>query len=220
MQDSSLEAVVVETGPDPDACIVWLHGLGADGHDFEPIAAELNLPGAVRFIFPHAPVRPVTINGGMAMRAWYDIASPDLRRRVDAAGIRQSQASIDRLLDSQIAAGVPPGRIVLGGFSQGGVIALETGVRRRPPLAGIVALSTYVALADEFPPAPPDAAPILMMHGSLDSIVPLALAEDSRRLLEALGYPVEWHVFPMAHAVCTEELAILRRWLLARFGWR
>ncbi|WP_460036068.1 alpha/beta hydrolase [Methylothermus subterraneus] len=211
-----LSAIVVETGPDPTACIVWLHGLGADGHDFEPLARELKLPGAIRYVFPHAPMRPVTINGGMRMRAWYDIVSPDLRRHVDAAGIRHSQELIQAVIEDQIAAGIDPGRIVLGGFSQGGVMALEAGARQEPPLAGVVALSAYLALPEEFPQASPHAPPILMAHGDQDPIVPLALAEQSRLILEHKGYRVSWRVFPMPHSVCAEEIAWLNRWLEAR----
>jgi len=213
-----LDAVIRETAPQPDSCIIWLHGLGADGYDFEPIAESLQLSGAIRFVFPHAPVRPVTINGGMAMRAWYDIAAPDLRQRVDRAGIHQSRKLIDALIDEQIEKGIGAERIVLAGFSQGGVIALEAGVRRQPAIAGIVALSTYVALGDEFPPAGSDAPPILMMHGNMDPIVPVEVAEESRRLLLELGYRVEWHAFSMPHAVCPEEIAIIRRWLMRRLG--
>ncbi len=211
-----LDAVVLETGPDPDACILWLHGLGADGHDFEPLAYELRLPWATRYVFPHAPVQPVTINGGRVMRAWYDIASPNLLRCVDEAGIRRSQRKISALLEEQIAFGIDPARIILAGFSQGGAIALEVGVRHHPPIAGIIALSTYVALPEEFPQATPNAPPILMMHGSQDPIVPLALAERARRRLIEQGYAVEWHVFPMPHSVCAEEIAVLRRWILKR----
>jgi len=209
-----LDAVIIETAPQPDTCIVWLHGLGADGHDFEPMAAELQLPGAIRYIFPHAPIRPVTINGGMSMRAWYDIAAPDLRLQVDRVGIQHSRKLVDALIDEQITAGIAPERIVLAGFSQGGVIALECGVRHRPPMAGIIALSSYVALADEFPVAAPESPPILMMHGSLDSIIPVAVAEQSYRLLLDLEYRVEWHVFQMPHGVCAEEITIIRHWLM------
>lgn len=216
MTMETLESVRLETGPDPQVCIVWLHGLGADGHDFEPIAKALHLPFAVRYLFPHAPVRPVTINGGMAMRAWYDIASPDLRCRVDRQGIRQSQILVAGLIDQQVASGISPDRLILAGFSQGGVIALETGVRYQPPLAGVIALSAYVALAEEFPPATNLSPSILMMHGTEDPIVPFSLAQDSCQLLRQLGYNVEWHAFPMPHSVCAEEMVILRRWLLQR----
>ncbi len=213
-----LETVVLETGPNPDTCILWLHGLGADGYDFEPLAHELKLPGSIRYIFPHAPIQPVTINGGMRMRAWYDIASPNLQGQIDQAGIRRSQKLIQALLEDQIKAGISPERIVLGGFSQGGVMALETGVRCKP-LAGIVALSAYLALPQEFPEASPNAPPILMLHGSQDSLVPLSLVEQSRLILERKGYRVTWQVFPMPHLVCAEEVAVLRQWLWARLGY-
>ncbi|HEB77128.1 MAG TPA: carboxylesterase [Methylothermaceae bacterium] len=216
MTMETLESIVLETGPDPRDCIIWLHGLGADGHDFEPIADALRLPFPVRYLFPHAPVRPVTINGGMAMRAWYDIVSPDLRHQVDRQGIRQSQALVAGLIDQQVTGGMKPERIVLAGFSQGGVIALETGVRYRPPLAGVIALSAYVALVDEFPPATDRSPPILMMHGTEDPIVPFPLARDSCRLLRELGYSVEWHAFDMPHSVSAEEVAVLRHWLVER----
>lgn len=214
-----LDAIVLETGPDPDACIIWLHGLGADGHDFEPLAYELRLPGAIRYVFPHAPVQPVTINGGRMMRAWYDIVSPDLLCHVDEAGIRRSQQQVSALLEAQIASGIDPKRTILAGFSQGGVIALEAGVRYHRPIAGIVALSTYVALPEAFPEAADAAPQILMMHGTQDPIVPLALAEQSRLVLVRKGYRVTWHVFPMPHSVCAEEIAVLRRWLAAQLGY-
>ncbi len=217
MTMETLESVRLETGPEPKACILWLHGLGADGHDFVPVAKALQLPFAVRHLFPHAPVRPVTLNGGMVMRAWYDIVSPDLCHQVDRHGIRRSQAQVTGLIDRQVEGGIPPERIVLAGFSQGGVIALEAGVRYQPCLAGVVALSTYVPLADEFPPATESSPPILMLHGTEDPMVPLSLAQEGCQLLRRLGYRVEWHTFPMGHSVCAEEIALLQRWLLERF---
>jgi len=214
----SLESVVIETGPNPKTCIVWLHGLGADGYDFVPLTRELDLPFAVRYLFPHAPVQAVTINGGRRMRAWYDIASPNLREKADKAGIRRSQELIAALVQTQIAHGISPDRLVLGGFSQGGVMALEVGVRHSPPLAGLVALSAYLALPEEFPEASPNSPPILMVHGSQDPIVPLALAEQSRQVLECKGYRVTFQVFPMGHSVCAEEIALLSQWLKARLA--
>ena len=215
-----LPSVVMDSAPNPDACVIWLHGLGADGHDFEPIVPELRLPSSlrIRFVFPHAPQRPVTINQGYVMRAWYDITHPDLGQRVDAAGIHQSRRLIDKLVDQVIADGIAPARIILAGFSQGGVIALETGLRRNPPIGGVIALSTYVALPDELPGATSQSPPILMMHGSEDPLIPLPLAEASRDLLLSKGYQVEWHVVPMPHSVCAEEIAVIRRWLLERLG--
>ncbi len=215
-----LPSVVIDSAPHPNACVIWLHGLGADGHDFEPVVPELRLPPSlpVRFIFPHAPQRPVTINQGCVMRAWYDITHPDLGRFVDAAGIHQSRQLIDKLVNQVVGEGIAPGRIILAGFSQGGVIALETGLRHDPPIGGIIALSTYVALPDELPGAKPESPPILMMHGSEDPLIPLPLAEAGRDLLLNKGYQVAWHVFPMPHSVCAEEIAVIRRWLLERLA--
>jgi phospholipase/carboxylesterase len=199
--------------------IVWLHGLGADGHDFEPIAAELALPPSlgVRFVFPHAPRRPVTINGGYVMRAWYDILAPDFRAGVDEQGIRESEQQVAALVEREIVAGIPSERIILAGFSQGGAVALETAARLREPVAGILALSTYLPMPERFPVAQ-GARPVFMAHGTVDPIVPLALAVCSRQTLEDKGYPVEWHSYPMPHAVCPEEIRDIRAWLLARFG--
>ncbi len=215
---SSLDSVILETGPNPKACIVWLHGLGADGYDFVPITRELALPFAVRYLFPHAPIQAVTINGGQRMRAWYDIASPNLIEQVDKVGIRRAQGWITALLEAQVTQGISPDRLVLGGFSQGGVMALEVGARYKPSLAGLVALSAYLAVPEEFPEASPNSPPILMVHGSQDPIVPLALAEHSRRVLERKAYRVSFQIFPMGHAVCAEEVALLERWLKARLA--
>jgi phospholipase/carboxylesterase len=213
----SLETLEVETAPDPQASVIWLHGLGADGHDFEPIVHELDLPAvAVRFVFPHAPMMPVTINQGFVMRAWYDIVATDLGRREDEAGIRASQAALEGLVARERERGLPARRIVLAGFSQGGAIALQAGLRHPDRLAGIMALSTYVpiasTLAGEAHAANRD-VPILMAHGELDPIVPIARARDSRALLEGLGYPVEWHEYRMPHSVCVEEIAHIGAWL-------
>ncbi|MCX8048313.1 MAG: alpha/beta hydrolase [Methylohalobius sp.] len=213
-----LDAIVVETGPDPEACVIWLHGLGADGHDFEPFAYQLKLPAAIRYVFPHAPIQPVTINGGLRMRAWYDIVSPNLWQQVDKAGIRRSQGLVTALIEEQIASDIAPGRILVGGFSQGGVIALETGIRSDPLIAGIVVLSGYVALPDELPEAPASAPPILMLHGRDDSIVPLSLAEQSQVRLVSKGYQVSGQTFPVGHSVSPEEIVVLRRWLWERLN--
>jgi phospholipase/carboxylesterase len=212
------EAVELETGTAPDAAVIWLHGLGADGHDFEPVVPELRLPERLRlrFVFPHAPVRPVTLNMGMRMRAWYDIkqlgGGPE-----DEAGIRASQASLDALVERERARGIEPRRVVLAGFSQGGAIALQAGLRHPERLAGLLALSTYLPLAGTLA-AEASAAnrdlPIFMAHGRLDDIIPVDRAERSRDALAALGYAPEWHEYPMAHAVCAEEIADIRRWLL------
>ena len=200
-----------------------MHGLGADGWDFMPIVRELPLPQdvALRFIFPHAPIRPVTLNNGMEMRAWYDIAMLDMQRLPDEAGIRESQAAIERLLARERDRGVDSSRIVLAGFSQGGVIALQVGLRHANRLGGIVALSTYLALDDSLEAeasAANKATPIFMAHGTQDPMIPLRLAEVSRASLERRGYNVEWHTYPMPHAVCPEEVEEIAEFLGRIFG--
>jgi len=213
-----LETIEVETGARPDAAVIWMHGLGADGHDFEPVVPELRLPERlrVRFVFPHAPIRPVTINAGMRMRAWYDIFQLGGGAE-DEAGIRASQAEVQRLIERETQRGIRPGRIVLAGFSQGGAMALHTGLRHPEPLAGIIALSTWLPLAAQLP-AERSAAnvrtPIFMAHGTEDPMVPLALARASRAALERLGYAVEWHEYPMPHSVCGEEIADIAAFLV------
>jgi phospholipase/carboxylesterase len=214
-----LETIEIDTGPNPRAAIVFLHGLGADGHDFEPLARELDLRavGSVRWVFPHAPMRPVTINGGYVMRAWYDILGTELVRREDEAGLRASQAAIGQLIDAQCARGIAAGRVVLGGFSQGCAMALLTGLRRRERLAGIVGLSGYLPLAASTAAERSDAnalAPVFLAHGRLDAIVPLARAAASRDLLRALGYDLQWREYPIDHGVSPAELADLRAFLL------
>ncbi len=213
-----LPAIELETVPNPTASVIWLHGLGADGNDFVPIVPELRLPPtlAVRFVFPHAPVRAVTINAGMRMRAWYDISAADLTNRADLAGVRQSQAQLEALIERENARGIPAERIVLAGFSQGGAIALYAGVRHAERLAGIMALSTYLispdALAGEASAAN-RGAPIFMAHGTADPIVRFQWGEASKRLLEAGGYDVEWHTYRMEHSVCLEEIQAIGAWL-------
>lgn len=210
-----LDAIVIETATAPTAAIIWMHGLGADGHDFEPIVPELGLPGsaALRFVFPHAPIQPVTINGGVRMRAWYDVTGDG---RQDAAGIRASQARVEALIGRERARGIASRAIVLAGFSQGGAIALQTALRHGERLAGVLALSTYLPLPDtmeqEASPANRD-APIFMAHGRQDPVIPLSWSTRSRDKLAALGYAVEWHDYPMPHSVCTEEIADITRWL-------
>lgn len=216
-----LPAVEHETAANPRWSVIWLHGLGADGHDFAPIVPELVAPGwpALRFVFPHAPVRPVTVNGGMAMRAWYDIKGLDIASQEDEAGIRASIAAVRALIAREQARGVAPGQIVLAGFSQGGAIALAGGLRLDEPLAGIIALSTYLPLAGSLAAersAANAAVPIFQAHGQADPVVPLALGSASRDALLALGYRVDWHVYPMGHAVCPQEIADLRAWLGSR----
>jgi phospholipase/carboxylesterase len=213
-----LPCIELETGTRPDAAVIWLHGLGADGNDFVPIVEEMRLPDtlAVRFVFPHAPVRPVTLNNGFRMRAWYDIAPGDLMNRADLAGVRESRTQVEALMARELARGVPARRLVVAGFSQGGVIALYTGLRHAARLAGIVALSTYVvqpdALAAEASAANRD-VPIFMAHGTADPMVQFAWGEASRRSLEAAGYGVEWHAYPMPHAVVWEEIVAVRDFL-------
>jgi phospholipase/carboxylesterase len=205
-----METIEIETGAQPEAAVIWLHGLGADGHDFEAIVPELGLAAApaVRFVFPNAPVRPVTLNQGMRMRAWYDIVQ--LGGGVeDETGIRASQASLAELVAREETRGILPARVVLAGFSQGGAIALQAALRQPQRLAGVMALSTYLPLRQALE-AEKSAAnaqtPIFMAHGSYDDVIPLARAEQSRQALEAAGYAVEWHTYPMPHSVSLEEI--------------
>jgi phospholipase/carboxylesterase len=219
--ESDPEAVEVATGPQPTAAIIWLHGLGADGHDFEPLVPELSWPGApaLRYVFPHAPVRPVTINGGMAMRAWYDIVSLTSGRDHDQRGIAASIELTTRLVDRERARGIEAGRIVLAGFSQGGAIALQSALRYPERLAGLVALSTYLLLdhrLDGEVSAANRGLPVFAGHGSMDPMVPMQLGRMAADRLEELGYPVEWHSYPMPHSVCPQEVADLKTWLRAR----
>jgi phospholipase/carboxylesterase len=209
----------VELGTeDAEYCIIWLHGLGANGHDFEPIVPELNLSAAkkIRFIFPHAPSQPVTINGGIVMPAWYDIISPQLEQREDASGIRRSQQHIEALVQRENARGIATEKIILAGFSQGGAIALHTGLRYPQRLAGILALSSYLPLVQTVRQEASEinqALPIFMAHGSHDPIVPLRLGDDSRHYLEQLGYQLEWKTYFMEHSVCPEEISDISQWL-------
>lgn len=214
-----LDTLEFETAPDPTASIIVLHGLGADGNDFVPIAEELRLDavGPVRFIFPHAPVRPVTINGGMAMRAWYDLLNADLVRREDEAGLRASRLDIEVLIEKEVQRGVIASRIVLMGFSQGCAMTLLVGLRHPQRLAGLVGLSGYLPLADSTAAertAASVALPIFLAHGRSDTVIPLARAAASRDALQTLGCVVEWHEYPMAHSVCPQEVGDLNRWLL------
>lgn len=218
MTAASLETVEIDTGAQPTGSIIWLHGLGADGHDFEPVVPELVRSGscALRFIFPHAPVRPVTLNGGMPMRAWYDIRGLDRTSPHDEIGVRQTDAAVRALMQREKERGIASNRIVLAGFSQGGAMALYTGTRTVEKLAGVIALSCYMVVASKFSAerqAANQATPFLMAHGSQDSVVDLSLGEDARSLLVAAGYAVEWHRYPMAHAVCAEELAVIAAFL-------
>src|SRR4030067_753271 len=216
--------IILESGKQPRHSIIWLHGLGADGHDFVPIAGELNLPVAVRYIFPHAPMRPVTINGGFVMRAWYDITQqpPSALTRTgsdahqDAAGIRASQIAIETLIAQEVASGIAPGNIFLAGFSQGGAIVLHTALRQTAPLGGGLALSTYLPLAETVAreaQAGARSTPIFMAHGRSDTVVPYALGVSSRNALLGLGYKVAWHEYAMPHSVCDAELRDIETWL-------
>ncbi len=214
-----LDSIEIETGPSPTRSIIVLHGLGADGHDFVPIAKELELSavGDVRFVFPHAPEQPVTINGGYVMRSWYDILGADLVRREDEAGLRQSHAAINALIDREIERGIPAQRIVVAGFSQGCAMALMTGLRYPQRLAGIAGLSGYVPLAAQTASERNTAnhdVPIFLAHGTQDSVVPYQRGTASRDALTALGYTVDWHEYPMPHSVCAQEIADLNHWLL------
>ena len=211
-------AVIVQPGSAPRAAVIWLHGLGADGYDFVPIVPELRVPpdAAVRFVFPHAPVRPVTLNQGMAMRAWYDIKSLDRNGIVDEPGIRESMGTVRGWIDRQVADGIPANRIVIAGFSQGGAIAQTTALRHAARLAGLVALSTYLPLSESLAKegtAVNKALPILMAHGTYDPMLPLAIGEWSRDRLREFGYTVDWHAYPMAHEVCAEEIEVIGAFL-------
>ena len=216
-----LETVEVATGNDPVGSVIWLHGLGADGHDFEPIVPELRLPATVplRFVFPHAPVRPVTINGGMSMRAWYDILSLDSEGRADADGVAESTASLESLVEREIARGISPDKIVVAGFSQGGAIAINAALHASRQLAGLMALSTYIPLPDEVTASAGHRdMPVFMAHGRFDPMLPLRWGRAAADTLVEAGYSVEWHDYPMAHAVCPEEINDIRAWLLTVFG--
>ena len=213
----TLPAIEIETKPKPSHAVIWLHGLGADGNDFVPVAKELKLPPlGIRFVFPHAPMRPVTINGGFVMRAWYDIAYQELAFKEDERGLRESQKLIEELIVRENTRGIPSSRIVLAGFSQGGVLALQTGLRQSKPLAGLMALSSYLPMSPMIEVernAASNSVPIFMGHGITDNIVPLALGRMSRDTLIKLGYEVEWHQYTMPHSVCPEELADIGVWL-------
>jgi phospholipase/carboxylesterase len=214
----TLETIEIETAREPDATVIWLHGLGADGHDFEPVVPELVRRGerAWRFVFPHATPRPVTLNGGMRMRAWYDISGLDRKAKEDEAGFRDTDGAIRELIAQEIARGIPANRIVLAGFSQGGAVSLYTAPRYPERLAGVMALSTYLPLASlldgERSPAN-DGLAIFMAHGLADGTLPIAMGLESRDALRAHGYTVEWHQYPMAHAVCSAEIADIRDYL-------
>ena len=212
------DAVEISTGPNPTAAVIWLHGLGADGHDFEPVVPQLTWPGApgIRFIFPHAPVRPVTLNNGMAMRAWYDIVSLTGNRDQDQKGIADSVNDTAALVRRERERGIDADRIVVAGFSQGGAIALQLAVRYPEKLAGLIALSTYMLLDHRLENDRHEAnkdLPLFVGHGRSDPMVPFMLGEQLAERMRSLGHPVEWHSYPMLHAVCPEEIADLSAWL-------
>jgi phospholipase/carboxylesterase len=222
MDNSLLETIEVETGAKPSATVIWMHGLGADGHDFEPIVSELRLPSSlpVRFVFPHAPVRPVTLNQGMAMRAWYDILELGGVRE-DGEGLRASQSSVEALIAQEASRGIAAERIVLAGFSQGGAIAFQAGLRHPHRLAGLMALSTYLPLAGTVEDERHEGnreVPIFMAHGTSDPMIAIGRAQQSRKMLEALGYRIEWHEYPMPHSVCPQEIGDISRWLVKVLG--
>jgi phospholipase/carboxylesterase len=216
-----LDAIEIETGKNPSASVIWMHGLGADGNDFAPIVPALQLARvAIRFVFPHAPVQPVTINAGMRMRAWYDISDGAIRRE-DEAGVRASQKLIEALMEREKERGVAAKRLVLAGFSQGGAIALQTGLRHGERIAGIMALSTYLPIADKIAAEAAAAnrdVPIFMAHGSYDPVIALARAQESRALLQSLAYAVEWREYPMPHSVCPDEVTDIGAWLTKVLG--
>ncbi|MCD9007732.1 alpha/beta hydrolase [Luteimonas sp. XNQY3] len=218
-----LDCIERETGPAPAWSVIWLHGLGADANDFVPLVPELlrkDWP-AIRFVFPNAPVRAVTINNGVRMRAWYDILDFDLANRADEAGVLESVAQVDALIDREAARGIPASRVILAGFSQGGAVTLATGLRRSVPLAGLVALSTYLPAARNADAALVDGAsrqPVFMAHGTQDPVVPLGAGEQSGAWLRQAGFDVDWHQYPMPHSVCAEEIAALGDWFDTRFA--
>jgi phospholipase/carboxylesterase len=223
---NTAEPVEVGGGETVDGSVIWLHGLGADGHDFEPIVAELNLEehADVRFVFPHAPVRPVTINGGVPMRAWYDVLSLDRSGPQDEAGVRESATTLLQLIDREKARGVATNRIVIAGFSQGGAIAMHAAMRFPDALAGLMALSTWMPLESTIDAevvnsseSQPRDLCVLMAHGSFDPILPVAAGQHARDIMQKAGFTVQWHEYPMAHAVCAEEIADIRQWLVQVF---
>jgi phospholipase/carboxylesterase len=220
------ETIEVSSGANPQGSVIWLHGLGADGHDFEPVVPQLALENrlSLRFVFPHAPFRPVTINAGMTMRAWYDVLSLERGGPQDEEGIRESGRLLEMLIERERERGMPCENIVLAGFSQGGAIALHTGLRYPHRLAGLMALSTWLPLSDSFDAEVVENAesqskdlPIFMAHGSFDPMLPIALGQHSHETLRNAGYEVDWHDYPMAHAVCAEEIADIRNWILSVF---
>jgi len=219
MTSELLECVEINPQAEPAYVVIWLHGLGADGHDFEAIVPELRLPESlpIRYLFPHAPTRPVTINMGMVMRAWYDILEMDVSRKVDVDTIVESSELLRNLIQRELDAGIPSEKILLAGFSQGGAIVLHTALRYEKPLAGLLALSTYLPTVDSLAAERSDAnrhIPILMAHGKHDPMIPIVNAEKTRAALTRLDYTIQWHTYPMEHQVCMEEIQAIRNWIL------
>ena len=219
MTSERLECVEINPDEDPAWVVIWLHGLGADGHDFEAIVPELQMPPdlPIRYVFPHAPMRSVTINMGMVMRAWYDILEMDVARKVDVDNIVESSSLLRNLIQHELDAGMPSEKILLAGFSQGGAIVLHTALRYEKPLAGLLALSTYLPTVDSLGSERHDAnaeIPIMMAHGQYDPMIPIVNAENTREALINLKYKVQWHAYPMEHQVCMEEIQAIREWML------
>lgn len=215
--------VTVEPAAPAQACVIWLHGLGADGFDFQPVVPYLKIPNelAVRFLFPHAEVMPVTINGGMPMRAWYDILEMNIERKVDKASLFKSSQRIAALIDQQVAEGIPADKIILAGFSQGGAVAYQTALTYAEPLAGLISLSTYMATQDEIKTdrsAANQQLPVWIAHGTVDDVVPMQLGEQAYQALNELNYNVEWHTYPMGHEVAIEELEAIGAWISQRLS--
>jgi len=213
-----LENIEIETAPNPEYAVIWLHGLGADGNDFVPLVNELDLSGlpGIRFVFPHAKTMPVTINGGYVMRAWYDISNADLSRREDEGGLRASQRDVEALITREKARGIPASRIILAGFSQGCAMTLQTGMRHPEKLAGMLCLSGYLPLANVAAAERHEASlatPVFMAHGRQDGVVPFARAQASHEALKAIGYEVEWHEYMMQHSLCLEEVQDISKWI-------
>ena len=213
-----LETIEIDTAPNPTVAIIWMHGLGADANDFVPLVKELNLAGlpGIRFVFPNAKTMPVTVNNGYVMRSWYDIIGTDIARREDEAGLRASQADVEALIAREKSRGIPAERIILAGFSQGCAMTLQTGLRHDEKLAGLLCLSGYVPLADKISNERSEASlktPIFLVHGTHDGVIPVARAHQSRDLLKALGYQVEWHEYMMQHSLCLEEVNDISAWL-------
>lgn len=217
MRNSKLSTIEIKPATPANACVIWLHGLGASGHDFEPVVPHLGLPDSlsVKFVFPHAPERPVTVNQGYVMRAWYDITDLSIHRKIDHSGIATSVEQINQLIHCEQENGIPACRIILAGFSQGGLIALEAGLNYQPQLAGILALSTYLADSKTIPEGD---LPIFIGHGSSDPVVPIVLGQQARDTLIQQGYEAEWHQYAMEHSVSMEEIKDIGQWITERLG--